>query len=233
MTATSHPNYKKIYFTLVILLVISVAGPFLGIKWVTLLTAFGIAILKARLVVDYFMHLKFEKRFMAWMLTGSLVCVGLFFAAVSPDILKHRGRNWVNDAAIAATARGLPTPEEVEARHAEPQEHSAVPAAESTATVAAATPGFDAHAAFTTICSSCHGPNGAGDGPGGAALDPRPANFTSAAFWQGKTDDELVKAIREGGASVGRSAAMPAWGSLYNEAQARALVAYLKTLRRG
>ncbi len=37
-------NYKKIYFTLLALLVVSVAGPFIGILWVTLVTAFGIAL---------------------------------------------------------------------------------------------------------------------------------------------------------------------------------------------
>ena len=42
--AGHHPNYKKIYFTLLILLVISVAGPFFGHVVVTLITAFGIAL---------------------------------------------------------------------------------------------------------------------------------------------------------------------------------------------
>ena len=50
-----HPNYKKIYITLVILLAISVAGPHLGIVWLTLITAFGIALVKANLVVQNFM----------------------------------------------------------------------------------------------------------------------------------------------------------------------------------
>jgi len=233
MSESHHPNYKKIYYVLLVLLVISVAGPFLGIKWVTLLTAFGIALVKARLVIANFMHLKWEKNVMKIMLTASLVLVALFFAAVAPDIMKHSGTNWVNDAAQAATARGIPAPHEDGEAKAEPAgEHgtAATAAATETPPVAAA-PAFDAPGQFRLICSSCHGQGGAGDGAAGAALTPKPANFTSAAFWAGKTDANLVKAIREGGASVGRSASMPPWGSMYNEDQARQLVAYLKTLR--
>ncbi len=40
-----HPNYVKIWAVLVILLVVSVLGPMLGIKAVTLITAFGIGIM--------------------------------------------------------------------------------------------------------------------------------------------------------------------------------------------
>jgi mono/diheme cytochrome c family protein len=93
---------------------------------------------------------------------------------------------------------------------------------------------FDAHSAFVTVCANCHGPAGNADGPMAAALNPRPARFADPAFWAGKRgkDTELVNAIMHGGASVGRSASMPAWGSLYNDEQAHALLAYLKTLER-
>ncbi len=45
-------HYRKVYLTLMALLVVSVAGPFLGIVWVTLITAFGIALVKANLVIQ-------------------------------------------------------------------------------------------------------------------------------------------------------------------------------------
>ena len=51
-------NYVRIWQILLVLLVISVAGPFLEIQAVTLITAFGIAIVKAYLVAKNFMHLK-------------------------------------------------------------------------------------------------------------------------------------------------------------------------------
>ena len=60
--AHEHPNYIKIWFLLVVLLLISVAGPMLEIPVLTLITAFGIAVLKAFLVAANFMHLKFENK---------------------------------------------------------------------------------------------------------------------------------------------------------------------------
>ena len=226
-----HPNYKKIYFVLLGLLVVSILGPEIGIVWVTLLTAFGIALVKANLVLQNFMHLRWEKRIMKWMLATSVVLMFLLFAGVAPDVMKHEGTRWVNNAAMAATERGIEAPHhEGEAAAAD---HAAGVAETGTAEMAApAEQAFDAKGAFGTVCSTCHGPAGAGNGPGAAALNPKPANFGDPAFWQGKTDEELVKAIREGGASVGKSALMPAWGGLYNEAQAKALVAYIKTFKK-
>jgi len=224
-----HVNYRKIYITLVVLLVISVIGPHFGIVWVTLITAFGIAVVKATLVVQNFMHLKWEKRIMKWMLTTSLVLMALLFAGVAPDVMKHTGTRWVNDAALAATARGIEAPHHEGEAAAE--EHGAEAAGGEAAAVAEAPQEFDAKGAFSTVCATCHGPMGHGDGPGSAALNPKPANFGDPAFWEGKTDAELIKAIREGGASVGKSALMPAWGALYDEAKATALLNYIKTFR--
>ena len=42
-----HPNYVRIWAILLVLLIISVLGPMLEIRVVTLFTAFGIAIVKA------------------------------------------------------------------------------------------------------------------------------------------------------------------------------------------
>lgn len=239
MADAHHPNYKKIYLALLVLLVISVAGPFVGIKWVTLIAAFGVAVVKADLVVQNFMHLKWERRIVKWVLAASLVLMALFWAAVAPDVMKHEGRNWVNDAAQAATARGIAPPHgETEAADEHRMGASAedgVAATDGDSAAAPAAPAvaaFDARGAYATICSACHGQTGAGDGSAAAALTPKPANFTSAAFWAGRSDAELLRVIREGGAAMGKSASMPAWGSMYDEAQAGALLAYLKTLRR-
>jgi len=225
-----HPNYKKIYITLVILLAISVAGPHLGIVWLTLITAFGIALVKANLVVQNFMHLRWEKRIMKWMLATSLILMFLFFAGVSPDVMHHTGHQWVNQAALAATARGIEPLHEAEVAEAAAAE---APAATTETAAAPAQQTFDAKGQFQTVCATCHGTTGEGNGPGAAALDPKPANFTDPAFWKDKTDDVLIKAIREGGASVGKSPLMPAWGALYDQAKAEALLAYIKTLKKG
>lgn len=92
-------HYIKIWAILVVLLVVSVTGPMLEIRVVTLLTAFGIAVVKAFLVAKHFMHLDTEKGFVVQLLVVCLGLVFLFFMATSPDIMKHFGMNWVNESA--------------------------------------------------------------------------------------------------------------------------------------
>lgn len=50
---------------------------------------------------------------------------------------------------------------------------------------------------FETHCLACHGPQGRGDGPGGKALNPRPADLTAAGT-QNKRDVQLLKIIENG-----------------------------------
>lgn len=78
---------------------------------------------------------------------------------------------------------------------------------------------FDAVASFNTTCGVCHGAAGDGKGPAGAALKPPPANFTDAAFWEGKDKAAIAKAIKEGGAAVGKSPLMAAFGAQFNDEQ--------------
>ena len=91
---THHPNYVKIWAILSSLLIVSVAGPFLGIRAVTLITAFGIAIVKAYLVVKNFMHINLAPRYVAYLVGTMVVFMLLFFAGVSPDVMKARGTDW-------------------------------------------------------------------------------------------------------------------------------------------
>lgn len=63
---------------------------------------------------------------------------------------------------------------------------------------------------FDTRCSACHGTDGKGDGPGAAALTPKPRNYTDRAWQKSVTDEQIKKAILLGGAAVGKSPIMPA-----------------------
>jgi caa(3)-type oxidase subunit IV len=87
-------NYPKIYGILLVLLVISVLGPMLEIQVVTLITAFGIAGVKAFLVAKHFMHINEAPKFVTYLMTTCLVFMLLFFAGVSPDVMQDSGDNW-------------------------------------------------------------------------------------------------------------------------------------------
>ena len=91
-------NYVKIWLILLALLVVSILGPFLEIKVVTLITAFGIAIVKAYLVAKNFMHLNIEPRYVVYLLLTMLVFMLLLFAGVAPDVMQQEGTNWVKPA---------------------------------------------------------------------------------------------------------------------------------------
>jgi caa(3)-type oxidase subunit IV len=103
MAGHKHPNYIKIYITLVILFIVSVTGPeiakIFGLEGVSrtvlvLTTAFGIAIWKAYLVCAYFMHLKFEKIYAPYILLSCLSLVALFFFGSATDVMFADGHNW-------------------------------------------------------------------------------------------------------------------------------------------
>lgn len=103
---THHYNYVKIWAILLALLVVSVVGPMLGHPMVTLLTAFGIAFVKAFLVIKYFMHLTVEKKYIGFLLLTMLAFMLVFVAGVAPDVMKHEGQRWVNTAAKEAVEKG-------------------------------------------------------------------------------------------------------------------------------
>jgi mono/diheme cytochrome c family protein len=69
---------------------------------------------------------------------------------------------------------------------------------------------------YARNCASCHGPAGLGDGTAGAALNPKPRNFSTGWFKVGSTrsglpsDDNLVATIRRGMLP----AMMPPWPHL-------------------
>ena len=218
-----HVNYTKIYLTLLVLFVISVLGPELGIRWVTLITAFGIAIVKARLVINNFMHLAWEKRIMKWMLATSLILMFLMVAGVAPDVMNHEGNNWENLAAKAEVERGL-------AYMAGETGYEEEGEGEAEVVVAA---GFNAETSYGQICATCHGAGGAGDGAAGAALDPAPANFTDPAFWEGRDRERIKTVIRDGAAAVGGSALMAPWGALYTEEQLDQVTDYVMSFNPG
>jgi mono/diheme cytochrome c family protein len=120
---------------------------------------------------------------------------------------------------------------------AETKAPAAPPAAAQEASAGAAQPDASAAAEaeqiFATRCTTCHGPEGAGNGPGSAGLDPPPRNFQDPEWQQSVTDDHIEKIIMYGGAAVGRSPAMPANPDLIAKKQVvAALRAHIRELGR-
>jgi len=105
MSESHDPSfYVKIWAVLLVLLIISVVGPMAEIQWLTLATAFGIAVVKAYLVAVNFMHINLTPRYVTYMMTTALVFMLLFFAGTAPDVMKDKGQNWKKPAWIQAEA---------------------------------------------------------------------------------------------------------------------------------
>ena len=70
---THHYDYVKIWALLCGLLVISIIGPMFGVLILTLITAFGIAFIKAYMVARYFMHVNVQQPVVHYFLVTALV----------------------------------------------------------------------------------------------------------------------------------------------------------------
>ena len=80
----------------------------------------------------------------------------------------------------------------------------------------------DGKAVYDNSCAVCHGAKGKGDGPGAAALNPKPRNLADQAI-QGQTDGELFWKISEG------RGVMPPWKHL-SEKDRWSLVHHIRSL---
>ena len=126
---------------------------------------------------------------------------------------------------VACGGMESPEPKPEPVRDVPAKAESAEPKAEE----AAAAP-FDAAAVYKTNCSTCHGEGGAGDGVAGAALNPKPRDFTDAAWWESTTDDHVKTVFVKGGPAAGKSPLMAPFGHLFpTDADADAMVAHLRS----
>lgn len=75
--------------------------------------------------------------------------------------------------------------------------------------------GYDGAQLYKRLCASCHGPQGAGDGPVAASFKARPPSLSGIAARRGGVfPAEKIRALIDGRASVAQHGArdMPVWG---------------------
>lgn len=90
----------------------------------------------------------------------------------------------------------------------------------------------EANELYQSLCFTCHGSSGHGDGPGAGALNPKPRSFADVAWQDSVTDEAIGKAITYGGAAVGKSPMMPAQPQLKSQPEVlAALVQIVRSFR--
>ncbi len=90
---------------------------------------------------------------------------------------------------------------------------------------------------FEANCASCHGLTGKGDGPVGAALNPKPRDLSKGEFkfdadkdGTAGGDEDIALVIKNGAFAYGGSALMAPWAALSDDDVAN-LVAYIRSLK--
>ncbi|RMD80504.1 MAG: cytochrome c [Gammaproteobacteria bacterium] len=86
---------------------------------------------------------------------------------------------------------------------------------------------------YKTYCWQCHGSRGNGKGiNAGDNMSVMPRDHTDAKYMAARSDEELFRAIKEGGPAVNKSVLMPPWGGALSDEEIHRLVAYLRELCR-
>ncbi len=82
---------------------------------------------------------------------------------------------------------------------------------------------------YSAWCATCHGPTGRADGESTPTLANQPHDFTDCRIIGGEADYNVFRTIKEGGAAVGLSDTMPAYGEALTDDQIHALVDHLRS----
>ena len=83
---------------------------------------------------------------------------------------------------------------------------------------------------YKTYCSQCHGMQGDGMGINIRDMSVQPRDHTDKKQMSARSDEELYKAIKEGGQALSKSLLMPAWEGVLTDDEIKGLVRYLRNL---
>tara|TARA_B100001094_G_scaffold237761_1_gene233051 strand:- start:151 stop:681 length:531 start_codon:yes stop_codon:yes gene_type:complete len=85
---------------------------------------------------------------------------------------------------------------------------------------------------YRSLCAGCHGLDGAANSPTALAMNPSPRNLTDPK-WQASVDDaRITKVLKEGGASVGLSSTMAAWGAMLSDSDIKEMVKVVRNFKK-
>ncbi len=141
------------------------------------LVAFLVATVKALLVMLFFMNLLYDRRENGVIFGTSFLFLAIFIVLTATDLF-FRGNVYVPKGALAASAGASKISK---------------PWIQTTELVG------KGREVYQQQCATCHGATGMGDGVGGAALVPKPRNFTLTEGWKnGRKVSQIFKTLREG-----------------------------------
>jgi len=196
--------YIKVWIGLLVLTVVTVWVSYYNFGTWNILVAMLVATVKGALVCLVFMHLLYDNRMNQVVFVSAFAFLGIFVGLTASDELFR-----TTEKAVAVA-----------------QETSA-PSGADMNKLRVATPQLveKGKQFYSVQCAVCHGAAGKGDGPGAAALNPKPRDFTSGYWRFGGQPTHVFKTITEG--SPGTS--MAAFGTLSVE-ERWALTHYVRSI---
>jgi len=177
-----HGDHRKAYFgvlvALLVLTVVTVWTAYHDYGFLNIVVAMAIATVKAGLVVSIFMNMRGEEWGNRIAFASSFIFLVIFVFFSLSDILTR--------------------PEEAAAKV-----NAIEPAGGNASQMkpfVASTPELVAHGkeVYTQNCVACHGPQGLGDGPAAAALNPKPRDFTSGIWKAGGAPSQVFQTLTKG-----------------------------------
>lgn len=184
------PTALAVGGALLVLTIITVAVAGIDLGRLNFLVAFFVASVKATLVTLFFMNLRYDRRENGLIFATSFLFLAIFIVITATDVF-FRGDVYLKPGDF--------------------EKFSAAPGGSKLKNAWIATPELIARGReqFNAQCVACHGPNGQGNGPAAAALNPPPRNFTVNEGWKnGRKTTMVFKTLKEG------LGGMPAFSSL-------------------
>ena len=85
---------------------------------------------------------------------------------------------------------------------------------------------------YKTYCWQCHVMQADGMGINIPDMSVQPRDHTDSKEMTARSDEELFKAIKDGGQAIDKSALMPPWGGVMSDEGIQSVVRYLRELCR-
>ncbi len=199
-TSHRHPPYVTLWVALLGALGLSLI---VGEIWSTKAAVafiFVVALVKAGIVLQYYMHLTFAPRWIMLISVGALSVIAVLYIGLIPDI-----------------QMGYATISQEESDRREESSRASAPTQPEFAENSPQARGAEV---FKTTCQACHQADGRGmDGQLAADFIGDPSRLA-------KTDAELLTSIRKG--MTGSIGTMPPWGGVLDEEQTRDVLSYIR-----
>ncbi len=254
-TATGHEGhhhhvlplsvYVGVYLALLVLTYLTVQVSFWDLGPLSLPVAMLVALVKAGFVVGFFMHLRYDDKFLSLIFFSSLFFIAVFLAFTLFD-LSTRGKinadqsnfrplleqGKLETAGLGGHHGALTAYAAIE--HQKKLHKEAADKAKNKGKGKKAKPKFQAppgmlalgKTKYTQLCALCHGPQGMGNGPGAKGLKVKPAAYGRAEFrLSGGTQAGILKILKNGSTKNGM--ASYAWMPLKER---NALAYYIRSM---